>query len=122
MTNEQTILALASLAQSTRLDTYKLLVAHEPEGLAAGEVSKALGVPHNTLSSHLAILSQAGLISSTRYGRSIVYRANLGRLQDVIVYLLKDCCGGRSEICAPLMADLVPCCAPKETVDVCANL
>ena len=115
-------MALASLAQSTRLDTFKLLVAHEPEGLAAGEVSKALGVPHNTLSSHLAILSHAGLISSTRYGRSIVYRANLGRLQDVIVYLLKDCCGGRSEICAPLMADLVPCCPPKETVDVCANL
>jgi ArsR family transcriptional regulator len=118
MTNEQTILALASLAQSTRLDTFKLLVAHEPDGLAAGEISKSLSVPHNTLSSHLAILSHAGLISSTRHSRSIVYRANLGRLQEVIVYLLKDCCGGRSEICAPLMADLVPCCPPKETADV----
>src|SRR6478752_851223 len=60
MDSEQAILALAALAQSTRLDVFRLLTKHEPEGLAAGEVAKALAVPQNTMSSHLAILRKDG--------------------------------------------------------------
>jgi DNA-binding transcriptional ArsR family regulator len=60
MESEQAILALAALAQPTRLDVFRLLVKHEPEGLAAGDIAKALAVPQNTMSSHLAILSRAG--------------------------------------------------------------
>ena len=62
MESEDAILALAALAQSTRLDVFRLLVKHEPEGLAAGDIAKALAVPQNTMSSHLAILSRAGLV------------------------------------------------------------
>src|SRR5256885_10541457 len=57
---EDAILALAALAQPTRLDVFRLLVKHEPDGLAAGGVAKALAVPPNTMSSHLSILSRAG--------------------------------------------------------------
>ena len=112
MESERTILALAALAQSTRLDVFRLLVRNEPGGLAAGDIAKALAVPQNTMSSHLAILARAGLISATRTGRSIAYRANLAHLQDIVLFMLKDCCGGRPEICAPVVESLTPCCAP----------
>ncbi|MCX7307791.1 MAG: metalloregulator ArsR/SmtB family transcription factor [Afipia sp.] len=114
MESENTILALAALAQSTRLDVFRLLVKREPHGLPAGDIAKALAVPQNTMSSHLAILSRAELISATRCGRSIVYRADLALLQNVVLFLLKDCCGGRPEICAPVVESLSLSCSPKK--------
>jgi ArsR family transcriptional regulator len=113
MESENAILALAALAQSTRLDVFRLLVKHEPEGLAAGDIAKALAVPQNTMSSHLSILSRAGLVSAQRFSRSIVYRADLAQLQTVVLFMLRDCCDGRPEICAPLIENLTPCCPPK---------
>jgi DNA-binding transcriptional ArsR family regulator len=113
MESEAAILALAALAQSTRMDVFRLLVKHEPEGLAAGDIAKALAVPQNTMSSHLAVLSRAGLVSAQRYSRSIVYRADLARFQEVMLFMLRDCCDGRPEICAPLVENLTPCCSPK---------
>lgn len=115
MDTESAILAFAALAQPTRLAVFRLLVEREPDGAPAGEIAHAFAVPHNTLSSHLAVLTRAGLARSERYGRSIVYRADLTRLREVATFLVKDCCGGRPEVCAPLIADLAPCCA-KESV------
>jgi len=112
MDPENAILALAALAQPTRLDVFRLLVQHEPEGLAAGDIAKMLAVPQNTMSSHLSILSRAGLVSAQRFSRSIVYRADLTRLQAVVLFMLKDCCDGRPEICTPLVESLTPCCPP----------
>ncbi len=114
MESEDVILALAALAQSTRLDVFKLLVKHEPEGLAAGDIAKSLAVPQNTMSSHLAILTRAGLVAAKRSGRSIVYRAALARFQQVVLFMLQDCCGGKPEICAPLIESLTPCCPPAK--------
>jgi ArsR family transcriptional regulator, arsenate/arsenite/antimonite-responsive transcriptional repressor len=113
MESEKAILALAALAQSTRLDVFRLLTKHEPEGLAAGDIAKALAVPQNTMSSHLAILSRAGLVTARRISRSIVYRANLGAFQSVVLFMLRDCCDGRPEFCAPVIESLKPCCVPK---------
>jgi ArsR family transcriptional regulator len=112
MESENVVLALAALAQSTRLDVFRLLVKQEPDGLAAGDIARALAVPQNTMSSHLAVLSRAGLISAQRISRSIIYRAELSHLRAVMLFMLKDCCGGRPEICAPLIAELTPCCSP----------
>lgn len=109
MDSEPAILALAALAQSTRLDAFRLLLRHEPDGLPAGEIARMLAVPQNTLSSHLNVLSQAGLVTSERRSRSIVYRADLGRLRELVGFLVRDCCGGRPELCAPLIADLTAC-------------
>jgi DNA-binding transcriptional ArsR family regulator len=113
MESENVILALAALAQSTRLEVFRLLVKHEPKGLAAGDIARALAVPQNTMSSHLAVLSRAGLVSAQRFSRSIVYRADLARFQAVVLFMLRDCCDGRPEICAPLIESLTPCCSPK---------
>jgi ArsR family transcriptional regulator, arsenate/arsenite/antimonite-responsive transcriptional repressor len=113
MESESVILALAALAQPTRLEAFRLLVKHEPDGMAAGEIAKALAVPQNTMSSHLAILSRAGLAKAQRFSRSIVYRADLAQFQAVALFLLRDCCDGRPEICAPLIENLTPCCQPK---------
>jgi DNA-binding transcriptional ArsR family regulator len=110
MESTQAIAALAALAQPTRLDTFRQLVRREPDGVAAGELARLMAVPQNTMSAHLAVLSRCGLVNGERRSRSIVYRADLARLRAVVTYLLKDCCGGLPEVCAPLIADLVPCC------------
>lgn len=112
MDNLEAIAALAALAQPTRLDTFRLLVTREPEGVPAGELARLIDVPQNTMSAHLAILSRAELIVGERHSRSIVYRASLDRLRALMLFLLKDCCGGRADLCAPLIADLTPCCQP----------
>lgn len=117
MDKGEVILALAALAQSMRLDAFRLILEHEPEGLAAGEVARRLTVPHNTMSAHLAVPARAGLIGAERCRHSIIYLTRLDRIREVATYLLNDCCGGRPEICAPLIDELTPRCAPKEEVD-----
>ena len=115
MEQSTAVAALAALAQSTRLETFRLLVRHEPDGLPAGEVARLLEVPQNTMSAHLATLSRAGLIDGERHSRSIIYRANLDQFRTLALFLLQDCCGGNAELCAPIIAALTPCCAPQET-------
>ena len=105
--------ALAALSQATRLQAFRLLVSREPDGVPAGELARRGGVPQNTMSTHLSILANAGLVHGERHSRSIIYRADISRLREVVLFLLKDCCGGRAEICAPLIADLSPCCTPE---------
>jgi ArsR family transcriptional regulator, arsenate/arsenite/antimonite-responsive transcriptional repressor len=114
---EAAILALAALAQNTRLEVFRLLVRHEPKGLAAGEIARVVAVPGNTLSAHLNVLSHAGLVRRERHSRSIVYRAEISRLRELASFLIEDCCGGQTDLCAPLIADLTPCCAEKAPSD-----
>jgi DNA-binding transcriptional ArsR family regulator len=102
MESETAILALAALAQSTRMGVFKLLVRYEPDGLAAGDIARMLAVPQNTMSAHLAILARAGLVTSERKSRSIIYRANLAAFQTLTSFMVEDCCGGRADLCAPV--------------------
>jgi DNA-binding transcriptional ArsR family regulator len=101
--------ALAALAQQTRLDAFRLLIRHEPEGLAAGEIARLLNVPANTLSSHLAILARAALVTSERQSRVIQYRADIGGLRALMIFLAKDCCAGNPDLCGPLLVELSSC-------------
>lgn len=112
MESSLAIAALAALAQPTRLDAFRLLVAAEPLGLPAGEIARRLDVPPNTLSAHLATLSHAGLVAGTRASRQVIYRADLAQVQALTLFLLKDCCGGEPSLCAPVVAALAPCCQP----------
>jgi ArsR family transcriptional regulator, arsenate/arsenite/antimonite-responsive transcriptional repressor len=114
MDSIEAIAALAALAQNTRLDAFRLLVTREPKGVPAGELARLMAVPQNTMSAHLSILARAELVTAERRSRSIIYRANLTRLRALTLFLLKDCCGGQPEICAPLVADLAPCRSTKE--------
>ena len=106
--------ALSALAQPTRLAAFRLVVEHEPHGLPAGEIARRLDVPQNTMSSHLAQLARAGLLSADKQGRTIIYRADIEHMRAVMGYLVNDCCGGRPELCTPLIADITPCCTPEE--------
>lgn len=111
MESDSAIDALSALAQHTRLETFRLLVAQEPHGLPAGEIARRLGVPQNTLSAHLAILTRAGLVSVERQSRSMIYRAQLASVQQLVMFLLKDCCNGQPELCAPLVDDISKSCS-----------
>lgn len=113
MDADQAIAPLEALAQKTRLEAFRLLVRHEPEGLPAGEIARGLNVPGATMSVHLSILQRSGLVTSTRRSRSIIYRADLATLRATMLFLLKDCCQGRADLCAPLIAELTPCCPPE---------
>ena len=96
------ISALAALAQPTRLSIFRLLIKHEPVGVSAGVIAETIGAPHNTLSSHLAILVRSGLLRSSRDGRTIIYRADVEGMQSLISFLIDDCCDGHPELCGLL--------------------
>jgi len=100
MDEKDALLAFAALSQSTRLAVFRLLITHEPEGLPAGEVARALEVPQNTLSTHLAVLARAGLVEAERRSRSIIYRARPARVRGLADFLMRDCCRGHPEACA----------------------
>ena len=96
--------ALSALAQVSRLKIFRLLVRNGPDGLAAGEIARGLSIPHNTLSSHLSILTRAGLLASSRLGRSIIYRIDPEGSQELLGHLVQDCCNGKPELCGPLVS------------------
>ena len=105
------IKALSALAQESRLEAFRLLVRGGAEGLPAGEIARALDIPHNTMSAHLSVLSNAGLATARRRGRSIRYAADLDRVRGLLAFLLEDCCRGNPDVCAPLLASVLPeCC------------
>jgi ArsR family transcriptional regulator, arsenate/arsenite/antimonite-responsive transcriptional repressor len=105
------ISALSALAQPTRLAIFRLLLKHEPAGITAGAIAETIGAPHNTLSTHLAILVRAGLLRSAREGRSISYRSDVAGIRAVIAFLVDDCCDGHPELCNLVAADAAACCA-----------
>ena len=109
--------AFAALAQPTRLKAFRKLVAAHPEGLPAGEIAAFCKVPHNTMSTHLAALIRAHLITVTRDGRVMNYRADLDGFRGLIDFLMRDCCNGRPEICAPVIEQFnTACCVPEKVV------
>ena len=108
----EAIEALSALAQGTRLEAFRLLVNHEPEGLPAGDIARLLNVPHNTLSSHLATLARAGLVTVERRSRTMIYRVELGTVRSLVMFLLRDCCNGQPELCSPLVDEIARVCSP----------
>jgi DNA-binding transcriptional ArsR family regulator len=98
MTTDKALDLLSGLSQESRLNVFKELVkAHKPGddgGLPAGQLASRVGIPAPTLSFHLKEMSRAGLVTSKRVGRSIIYDANLSAMNALVGYLLEDCCGG----------------------------
>ena len=92
---QEALIVFDALSQETRLSAFRLLVKAGPDGLAAGELSSALGTPHNTMSFHLGHLSNAGIVQSRKDGRSVIYSANFKVMQGLINFLVKDCCGNQ---------------------------
>lgn len=98
--------AFGALSQPTRLDAFRLLIASGADGLAAGEIAEQLDVRQNTLSANLSVLLNAGLVTNQREGRTIRYFADIEGVRGLLAFLLNDCCGGKPELCNPLIASL----------------
>jgi ArsR family transcriptional regulator len=110
MLADEALSALAALAHPTRLDAFRMLVHAEPDGLSTGQLVQASGLSQSTFSSHLAIIVAARLVISEKRGRQMIQRANIERLRALMLFLAKDCCAGRADLCAPLAAELADCC------------
>lgn len=106
MDKSKAIIAFAALAQPTRLDVFRLLIKAGHDGLSAGEISDKLNIRQNTMSTHLAILTRSNLTSNKKQGRSVRYFANYAGTSDLISFLMEDCCGGNTEICAPILESI----------------
>ena len=94
MEENDVVRALAALAQSLRLQIFRLLVVGGKTGLTPGAIAEALGVPATTLSFHLKELANAGLITQEREGRHLIYHAQFDHMNELLGYLTANCCQG----------------------------
>jgi ArsR family transcriptional regulator len=79
--------------------------------MPAGDIAEQLNVPANTMSSHLAVLSRAGLVASRKQGRSVIYAVDVQGTRKLLAFLVEDCCRGKPNVCQPLIASaLAECC------------
>ena len=99
MDKPSAIVALAALAQETRLDIFRLLVQAGSQGLSAGKIGEQLGLPSATLSFHLSQLKHAGLITFRRESRSLIYAAKYAAMNDLLAYLTENCCQSSTSAC-----------------------
>jgi len=109
MDKTNAVTALSALAQDTRLDIFRLLVETGPKGLPVGAIGERFGLPSATLSHHLALLKQAGLVSCHREGRRLIHTANYPRMNALLAYLTDKCCVTSAEDC-----DDQPWCAQED--------
>ncbi len=113
MKSKKAISALAALAHDGRLAAFRLLIEAGPEGMAQGDLAARLKMPPSSLSTNLMLLANAGLVSSRRDGRSIIYCADYNAMRDLLGFLIEDCCNGSSEICVPLASTLASCASER---------
>ena len=106
----QALDAFSALSQQTRLQMLRALVVAGPDGLSAGAVAEQAEVSSSGASVHLANLERAGLIGSRRESRSVIYTANYESLAGLVEFLMRDCCQGRPEVCAPAATVAAACC------------
>lgn len=103
------ILALSklnALAHETRLEVFQRLLRADAKGMSAGAIAEAMNILPNTLSTHLGQLKRAGLISVKRQGRSLYYCADAAGIRELLLFLVRDCCGGKPELCTPIFDQL----------------
>lgn len=108
MDQDSAIEVLAALAQPTRISVFRLLVKEGPAGLAALEIARRLGVVPSTLSGHLSILKRCGILTATRHQKEIHYAANLAAVNQLVAFLLSDCCNGQIDNCRHILSLLDP--------------
>lgn len=104
--------ALGALAQESRLAAFRLLIQAGPGGMTAGDIARSLAIPPSTLSSHLSLLAQAGLVTGRRESRSIRYAVDFEGTRALLAFLMEDCCQGSPQVCAPLLDQVLgDCCS-----------
>jgi len=104
--------ALSALAQESRLQIFRFLVQAGKNGVPAGKIGEKLDLPPSTLSFHLSQLKQAGLLACRRESRTLFYSANYDSMNELLAYLMENCCQGQPEKC-----DLPTLCLPESSAD-----
>jgi ArsR family transcriptional regulator len=115
MNERSAVAAFAALANEHRLRLMRMILRATPEGIPAGSLAEGIGAPQSSVSFHLAALERAGLVTSRRESRSIIYSADPSALAALVGFLLDDCCGGRPDLCAVVLdgaANRPSCCVP----------
>ena len=102
MESFEAVNVLSALAHESRLALVRTLIQAGPDGVPAGELARSAGLAATTASAQLLVLKNAGLVTASRRGRSVIYSASYGAMSDLLSYLMQDCCGGCSEICKPV--------------------
>ena len=110
MDQTKTLSAFSALSQQTRLDVFRLLIKAGASGLLAGELADRLDVRQNTMSANLAVLLGSGLVRNERQGRTIRYFADFDAVRALLAFLMEDCCGGRAELCRPIIDEIACAC------------
>ncbi len=110
MDRSNALSVFAALSQQTRLDVFRLLVKAGADGMPSGEIGEKLGVRQNTMSANLTVLLNAGLVRNERYGRTIRYFTDFDTMRGLLAFLMEDCCGGRTEICQPVIDEIACAC------------
>jgi len=100
METKSAVLALAAIAQESRLAVFRALVQAGPDGLSAGKVGERTGIAPSSLSFHLKELSHAAMVTSRQEGRFVIYTANFSTMTALLGFLTENCCGGQS--CLPV--------------------
>lgn len=104
MDQDTAIEAFGALAQESRMAIFRLLVRIGLGGLPAGEIGRRLNIVPSTLSGHLAVLKRAGMLRATRHQREVHYAANLTMVNDLVCFLLADCCDRKVENCSEILS------------------
>ena len=107
MEEKEVVRSLAALAQTARLQVFRILVVAGPQGLTPGAIAESLGVPASTLSFHLKELAYAGLVTQEREGRNLIYRAAFEHMNALLAYLTENCCQGAA--CLPAAKPCTDC-------------
>ncbi len=110
MDRTRALKAFDALSQGTRLDVFRLLVAAGLGGMLSGELGARLDVRQNTMSTNLAILLNAGLVTNEREGRAVRYYADFSAIREMLAYIMEDCCGGKPELCQPIIDQVASAC------------
>ena len=97
MSKSNAVRVLGALAHEGRLEIFRYLVRLGFEGALAGAIGKRLSLSASTLSFHLSALKQAELVEARREGRTIVYTANFQTMNEMMAYLMKNCCVGSTD-------------------------
>src|SRR5512139_686116 len=104
METKAAVIALAALAQDSRLAIFRTLVQAGPAGLAAGKIGELTGIAPSSLSFHLKELAHAGMVGAQQAGRFVIYTANFTTMNALLGFLTENCCGGNpcSPVCSPI--------------------
>lgn len=98
MNESQAISAFSALAQDTRLAILRFLVKAGEVGMSSGDLAAAASVSPASMSFHLGQLEQAGLVTSHRQSRRIIYAANYQHLGALVRFMMEDCCAGDKRV------------------------